>query len=228
MIKNRYLPSVVDKPWWLAGGIPTSACVIAYQSVGASSLAASYNNLTGISAYNLTLGNAPTWTSATGWSFNGTSNYLKTNYVPAVGANLSIFVRAYRAAAADGAGNVDTLLGQHAASSPYNGVFIRYGNSDTAISLYANDGLSATSTVTRTGTHVLGIAGRQGWYDGAEDGAAFADVSQAFGNYDIVLGALQYSSIIQYEECMIHAVSFYETVLTRHQIQCLTNAMNAL
>ena len=68
-------------PWWLYGGINPSVCAAAYQPLGAADLAASYVNLTGNAAYNAADGTAPTFNAATGWTFNGSSQYLKTGVI---------------------------------------------------------------------------------------------------------------------------------------------------
>ena len=66
--------------WWLAGGAPTPVAV--YQPKGAASLSASYTNLVNPGTYNAAPGVAPTWDAATGWTFNGTTQYLTTSVIP--------------------------------------------------------------------------------------------------------------------------------------------------
>ena len=70
------------KAWYLRGGIARANCVAAYAAKAAASLAASYVNLANPGTYNLTTTSAPSWANATGWSFNGTANYLNTGIVP--------------------------------------------------------------------------------------------------------------------------------------------------
>jgi hypothetical protein len=77
-------------PWWLAGGIPRTACLAAYQPKGASSLAGSYTNLATPGVNNAALGVAPTWDVENGWKFN-TSQYLRSGIIPAT--NYSIIIR---------------------------------------------------------------------------------------------------------------------------------------
>lgn len=96
-----YLPggplNVQMSAWPLVGGNwwePTTGSytvVAAYQAKGAASLAASYVNLANPGTYNAAPGVAPTFDTATGWTFNGSSNYLATGVVP--GDGWSIFVR---------------------------------------------------------------------------------------------------------------------------------------
>lgn len=61
--------------WWEAGGAPTP--LVVYQPKGAASLAASYVNLVNPGTYDAAPGNAPGWSSGTGWVFSG-AEYLGT------------------------------------------------------------------------------------------------------------------------------------------------------
>ena len=67
--------------WWDADGT-ISGCVAAYSPVGAANLAASYTNLQNPGTYDAAPGVAPTFNTATGWAFNGTTQYLDTGYTP--------------------------------------------------------------------------------------------------------------------------------------------------
>lgn len=64
-------------PWYLNGGISKANCVAVYQPKGAASYAASKVNLVTPGTYDLSDGAAfPTWAFATGWTFNGATQYL--------------------------------------------------------------------------------------------------------------------------------------------------------
>ena len=71
--------------WYLAGGAPMP--VVAYQPIGAASLADSYLRIAGTGGNaNLDpavvgVGVAPAWASGTGWGFNGTTQFLATGVV---------------------------------------------------------------------------------------------------------------------------------------------------
>lgn len=65
--------------WWLAGGISSGDCVLAYAPIGASDATAARVNLANPGTYDATTGSAPTWGASTGWSFNG-SQWLRSNY----------------------------------------------------------------------------------------------------------------------------------------------------
>lgn len=60
--------------WWEVSG---KTCLAAYQPKGAASYAASKVNLANPGTYDCTEGDAPSWASATGWTFSG-SNILST------------------------------------------------------------------------------------------------------------------------------------------------------
>lgn len=211
-------------PWYLAGGISPADCVAAYQPKGAASYAASKANLTGNTTYDLTEGTAPTWSAGVGLTFNGSNQYLRTNYYPSKGANLSIIVRAYQLAGTD----IQTIIGLHANSSPYNGVFLRLAAfGSLSYNRYANDGTSAGISTATTGDHVIGVAGREGFLDGVSE-QTFSSLAQAFPAYDLYIGAVHYSSPIQFFKGDVIAVAIYETVLTALQVAKVTAAMAAL
>ncbi len=218
--------AVAGGGWWDLNGTITS-CVAAYQAKGAASYAASKVNLVNSGTYGITDGTAyPSWDSSTGWSFNGSTQFLKTGYIPSVGANLSVFVRAYQ-------NNVDTytaqtVIGMHATSYPYNGVYIRFRSKGNTIdNRGANDGISTTTVDKLLYDHVVGVAGREVFVDGLSE-STFADSTQGFPSYDLYIGALHYSSTIQFFSGYVYATAIYEGVLTSTQITALTTAMNAL
>ena len=63
--------------WWDLNGTITS-CIAAYQAKGAANYAASLVNLNNPGTNNATDSASPSWTSANGWQFNGTDQYLTT------------------------------------------------------------------------------------------------------------------------------------------------------
>lgn len=69
-------------PWYLKGGVEASECVFAYAPDDADDLADSYINLVNPGTYDAAPGNAPSWAANTGWTFNGTNDYLTTGAIP--------------------------------------------------------------------------------------------------------------------------------------------------
>lgn len=61
-------PGLAALPWYRAGG--ASLPVAAYQPKGAASLAASYTNLANPGTYDAAPGTAPSFNTATGWTFD--------------------------------------------------------------------------------------------------------------------------------------------------------------
>ena len=92
----------VSGGWWLAGGIPTSNCIAAYQSKGAASYAASKVNLANSGTHDLSDGTAyPSWNASTGWTFTkASSQYLISDINPAAGN--STIVRVANASTSSG------------------------------------------------------------------------------------------------------------------------------
>jgi len=79
----------VSGGWWLAGGIPASNCIAAYQSKGAASYAASKVNLNNSGTHDLSDGAAyPAWDTSTGWTFTkASSQYLISDINPTEGGS---------------------------------------------------------------------------------------------------------------------------------------------
>ena len=91
MGKATVLGSLSTEPsWWLAGGIDPSQVKAVYQPVGAASQSESYKNLAKPGTYDASLGVAPSWSRSTGWTFNGTTQYLKTGILTSVNHTLII------------------------------------------------------------------------------------------------------------------------------------------
>ena len=76
--------------WWLAAGVTP---VAAYAPKGAASLAASYINLANPGTLDAAPGVAPTWSAASGWSFNGSTQYLTTGIIPTTNQAYSSIAR---------------------------------------------------------------------------------------------------------------------------------------
>ncbi|MCP4083175.1 MAG: LamG domain-containing protein [Planctomycetaceae bacterium] len=82
---------VVEEAWWLTSTVSSSDCVAAWQAIGALTQAESYINLNQPGTYDLSTATAPTWAAATGWAFNGTTQYLSTALT--LGSDYTVIVR---------------------------------------------------------------------------------------------------------------------------------------
>lgn len=193
--------------WYTAGGAPTP--VAAYQPIGAASLAASYVNLANPGTNDAAPGTAPTWAAGTGWTFNGTSQYLNTGITPTAG--YSAIVR-FSGSSAD----VAMIVG----ATGYFGIWPQYSPGTG----YYQVGAGFQSTTGKTSGVMCTVgngASSQGYYNGAADGAAFTATSPAFGPITIAGTNGFWPGDVQ-------AVAIYNTALTAGQVAAITSAMQAL
>ena len=85
-------PVSLGVDWWLAGGISAADVAGVWQPKGAASLAASYLRLAGDKGYAnidpavVGSGVAPGFDTASGWIYNGLTQFLTTGYTPIAGA----------------------------------------------------------------------------------------------------------------------------------------------
>lgn len=204
--------------WWDNDGA-ISGCVAAYQPIGAASLAASYSNLQNPGTYDASAGVAPTFASATGWTFNGTTQYLTSGYTPPGTAAFTAIVR-YSGATRTGD---RCLLGQSDGGSN-QGLFVNLslvGNT----AFLANGNYATPATAPASG--VLAVAGGQGYLDGATYGSSW---SPSAGTWrPIYIGAYNSAGSVAFRYAgNIQAIAIYTTTLTAGNVATLTTRMNAL
>lgn len=221
MIKSRYTSAITDKPWWLAGGIPRSACVAAYQPVGASDYAASKVNIANPGTYNAEDGAAyPTWEVTTGWTFNGSSQYLNSGVIPILDQTWTAIIRQYATAVAN-----NSVLFSRSGSSLDFGI---YQNVYTGFYPHNSKSVSITISSTRNTNSVLAVAGRRGYKDGVLLTGEIAAYTGT-GTQPIYIGAGNLSgSAGIYWGGRVLSVAFYNITLSSDQVVALTTAMNAL
>ena len=203
-------------PWWLAGGAPTP--VAAYQPKSAASLAASYVNLANPGTYDAAPGTAPGFDAATGWTFNGSSQYLTTSIIPATTA-WSALVRL-----SDGTGNGQVFGNRRSGSN--DGYHIHPTYVGTTI-YFRNAGNYNKSPVVASG--VIGIVGKAAYINGASVGTI--DTSASLTDVQIFIGASLNKTdgaVTNYYNCKIQAFAIYNTTLTAPQVAAISAAMAAL
>ncbi len=150
--------------WWEAGGAPTPVAV--YQPKGAASQAASYVNLVNPGTYDAAPGVAPSWSSGTGWAWNGSTQYLTTGIVPVVDRTWSAIVRFSDASAVDYA----VPFGVQTNDGNGNVVFDVLPNPVSQAGGWENSGYLLMTGGVSAG--VMAIAGDTGYLDGvAESGS---------------------------------------------------------
>lgn len=200
--------------WWLSGGIVPSACVAAYQSIGAANLAVSYTNLANPGTNDLTLGVAPAWDTINGWTFNGVNQYLNTG-ITAATLSWSMFVRFSNFNTISFS---TTLIGQSLSTRLF---FIAASN---ALVYYANGKLLSVSPSLTSG--VLGFAGSTAYRNGVNDGTIPTGLIVAFPIY---IGAENDGGGPgSYANAGIQAAAIYNVTITPSQVTALVAAMVAL
>ena len=184
--------------WWLAGGAPTPVAV--WQPIRAASLAASYLRVAGSGGYanidpTVVGGVAPTFNTATGWTGNGSSMYLRTGFTPA--ADWSALV-AYSNANAGG-----NALGARNTSR----MEIRPDTGSNQVQ-YGNGGVITVTPKLSTG--ILAVAGLVGYRNGVQDTTSIPAWTGA-ANEIYLLGTDFGGGVLGYFSGSVQAVAFWDT-----------------
>lgn len=206
----------VAPPWWPVAG---KTCVAAYQPKGAASLAASYVNLANPGTYDAAPGVAPTWASATGWTFNGSTQYLTTGVVPTNNQAWSMLVRFSNRT---NVGSLSRLLGD-------TSTYPRFGfYQDASNVYYYNSDVAAKAPAMSAG--VVAVVGNNGYRDGVSEALAIGTKSGSFLSGGLTLGCSRdgASSYTQYIAANIQAVAIYSATLTAGEVATVSAAMAAL
>lgn len=200
--------------WYTAGSGAT--CVAAYDAVGAASLADSYTNEANPGTYTAAPGVAPTWAYGTGWTFNGSTQYLTTGVAP--GAAYSVIVRF---SGAPVSGNNRYILGSFDTANTIIQILALDGGS--AKWVHGNTGASSTPAtsgvyaVTPTDAYKDGVdIGNVGGWSGTSDKPIFLGCRNADGTPG------------SFTALSIQAVAIYSATLTLADVVAITAAMNAL
>lgn len=179
-VSRRAVSAPGSGNWWEAGSAPTPVAV--YQPKGAASLAASYVNLANPGTYNAAPGVAPTFDAATGWTFNGSTQYLTTGITPG-SATWSALCR-FSGGTTTGYKIVFGTRYTGATSQ----LFEIFQQGD-GVSYYANGGFVSTARVV---AGVLSLAGKSAYKNGVADGTISAGELSAIG--DIYIGGTHAST----------------------------------
>jgi hypothetical protein len=210
-------PPPPPPPWYTVAG---HTCIAAYQPIGAASYAASLVNLANPGTYDAVDGVAPSWDAGTGWTFDGSDDYLTTGVIPAAG--YSVLVQFTNA----GAANDKMILGlfqdvdKRFGFAPhfewgYNGVYYAAGDF-VGVSPYITDGN-------------LGIAGQTAYRNGVADGGAIGGSISTTG--DVYIGArhrVDTAGVDSYCAVEVQAVVFYADTLDATEMATVAAAMAAL
>ena len=204
--------------WYLAGGVSAANCVAAYAPKGAASLAASYTNLANPGTYTAAPGTAPTFDTATGWTFAAASSqYLTTGITPG-STSWSAIVRF-----SDTSGGGEyCLLGAYTNSTTGFLIQAKTGTNHQ----YGNGGLLAKAGAIASG--VLAFAGQTAYRDGSAETGTIA--AGNVPSLQIYIGALNYQNgtAIQYEAGKIQAIAIYNVTLDAATVAAISTAMSLL
>lgn len=210
--------------WWLSGGISAANAIAVYQPIGAASLAASYVNLANPGTYDAAPGVAPTFAAATGWTFNGSTQYLDSGVVPAAGYTM---IFRYSSTAGTNRGFIGSYDGGSTyfdiAATTAGGCYFNYGDKSSTATQVPDSGVS---TVTSKTSGVLALAGPIGYYNGSAV-VTLAATWSGTSTRNMWIGADNRSTPF-FGTGTFQAVAIYNTTLTADQVAAVSTAMAAL
>lgn len=207
--------------WWLSGGIAAANCIAAYQPKGAADYAASKVNLANPGTYNAVDGSAyPTWTNTSGWTFNGSTQYLNTGVIPSIDQSWSAIIRHY----ATDVANTCVLFSRSGPSIDF-GI---YQSSDTVLYPHNGKNVSIVIPTILNVNSVLAVVGNRGYKDGVLL-TGVIPIGNSPATQPIFIGAANDSGQpLYFWRGNVYCAAIYNTVLSEPQVFALTNAMNAL
>lgn len=204
--------------WWDPDG--EGLCVwAAYQPKGALSFAASLIDLSGNGNDAGDPGGAatPGWNTVNGWTFDGLADYLTTTFVPQNDQSQSVLVQYTNVTnAGDVCGCRTTVPAQFRIIPDSTGT-VRYQN-----------GAASVAVAPQLAAGNLGIAGNQGYRNGAADGGALAAWGGA-STFALYIGARNRAGAADaFCAAYVTAIAIYDCVLTAGQMLNVATAMAAL
>lgn len=207
--------------WWDNLGA-ISGCLAAYQPIGAASLAASYTNKANPGTYDVGVGVDPAFDAATGWSFNGTTQYL---YAPlALGANWTVMMRTALDYAF--AGSNLALFGMR--TSSFEGMKLRY---DNGIGVWVGYyGSLVIFTGVSPASAVFTVAGGKVYQDSTQLGTGMTGslTGTIGGRIGISCDINNINAVTGYMKQRVAAFAVYNVALSASDIATVSAAMNAL
>lgn len=202
-------------------------CVAAYDAIGAASLADSYTNEANPGTYDAAPGTAPTWAYGTGWTFNGTTQYLTLGGLPATTKPVSWIIRltpiSTGAIQAPIASYNDQIggLGIDASWGGSGGVrFLKQNlvNIGSSLSAPPASGAGVVLAVTYSG-----VGAYAHYRNGVADGSGTNNQTFSSGRLMMLSGMTG-----RFYKGDMAAVACYSGVLTADDVSAITTAMNAL
>jgi len=195
-------------------------CVAAYDAIGASSLSDSYTDESG-NGNDAAPGTAPTWASGTGWTLNGSTQYLTTGIEP-TGAGYTVAVRFSGAAGTV----IECVLGAGRSSD------------GDAMSLFPRDttddnrhvyGDAALAQGVRLASGVMVLAGSVAYVDGASVGDTGGTYAPSVQDATLYIGCRNNrGTAVNFFGGNVQCVAIYSDTLTAQKVSDITDNMNAL
>ena len=210
--------------WWLSGGVSAANAIVAYQPKGSASLAASYTNLANPGTYNAVPSAVPpSFVSANGWGFNGSSQYVSSVAVP-TSADWSAIIRFSGKTSTNARG----LLGAVATSpSTVRGIEIAMDAVTVNTIFYANGANVYAEQSPRLSSGVLCVAGKSAYRNGTLD--ATIPTGTGVPAYALFIGAINVAGAPQLHcDMIVQAFALYNTTLSAAQVAAISAAMAAL
>ena len=201
--------------WWDDDGA-IAGCVAAYAPVGAADLASSYVNLANPGTYNAAPGVAPTWNALTGWTFNGSTQYLTTGVVPASDQSWSMIVRFTTS-------DTDACVCGSRISTNRFWLYCADGFNQR----YYGNGFNK-SYAGRVTSGVMAIGGNVAYLNGSPETGTIA-AGSGTNTHGIYIGCLNNAGTISSSfSGTIVAFAVYSSTLSASDVATITTRMNAL
>jgi hypothetical protein len=202
--------------WWDPNN--EGLCVwAAYQPKGATSLSASYVDLSG-NGNNCVAGVAPSWDVVNGWRFNDTTTYLTTTFVPQMDASQTMIIQFTNRVSV-----IRYIAGMRDADD------MRFAISpflNTGRAYYNGIGQQVAGSVSSGNLCVSGV---QGYLNGAADGAAFASAWGGVATSQVYIGCWNNSGSQELHcDVDVQAFALYSCELTSSQVSAIAAAMATL
>lgn len=204
--------------WWTAGG--ASGIVAAYEPIGAPDLASSYVNRANPGTYDAAPGVAPTFDTATGWTFNGSTQYLTTGVVPGSGWTWIIRV------AAIGSASNGFIFGTSNGSWPSARMGLWGSGGASAVLDRWENGGAATSSASFTAG--VAAATTVGYLDGSVHTGSLNAWSGTTPQPIFIGARNSVGSPASYKPGQVAAFAIYSSTLTADQVAAVSTAMAAL
>lgn len=205
----------MNTPWYLAGSVLRSECVVAYQPIGAANLQVSLINLANPGCYDAQYGVSPIFNPSTGWEFNGSTQYLNSTFIPKRSQQQALIVRF----------TGSTTTSQYIAGSYDSGGW-GTGFGVSAGVVYGNGSYLVSSAQTNG---ILAVSGNKGYKNGVLDSAGTISDYVRTPAQPVFIGAWNSNGVpLFYGLVSVQALAIYNIALTDAQVLAITQAMKLL